>query len=83
MVVLHDIRSQIEKTDQQILDLLEQRVSLWRSLAEEGEVEFPDREGESEAIAMWVEEAADRGLDEIAVERVCRTVLGLCRRAGP
>lgn len=76
MVVFSSTNAQIEKLDQQMLDLLEQRALLYGELDEGGAVE-----GDEEIIEMWVEAGMERGLDEVAVERVSRAVLALSRKA--
>lgn len=77
MPVLHDVRGQIMKYDRQILDLLEARAKVCRDMREAGE----GFESEGGVLDRWMEEALDHGLDELALERVCRAVLGLCRRS--
>ncbi|MBI1934241.1 hypothetical protein HYS30_01110 [Candidatus Peregrinibacteria bacterium] len=67
----------MEKLDQQMLDLLEQRALLYSEAADEGKV----TEDDLEVIDLWVESGMERGLDEAAVERVCRAVLALSRKA--
>lgn len=75
MAVLSGLRTQLEKVDQQILELLEQRVMLFGEALEEGGVEADD-----DVVEAWVEAGMERGLDEAAVERVCRAVLTLSRK---
>lgn len=78
MVVFSGTSTQIEKLDQQILDCLEQRAQLYAEAADEGRMAGGDDE---EIIDAWVESGTERGLDEAAVERVCRSVLALSRKA--
>lgn len=77
MVVFSGTAAQIEKLDQQILDCLEQRAQLYADAADEGGM----AEDEEEIIDAWAESGAERGLDEAAVERVCRAVLALSRKS--
>lgn len=77
MAVFSGTNAQTAKLDQQILDCLEQRALLYRDAVDEGSL----HEEDEEVIDMWVESGAERGLDEAAVERVCRAVLALSRKA--
>lgn len=79
MPVLYDIRGQIVKFDRQILDLLEARMRVCREMREAGE----GVEDEDEVLDRWAEGAMERGLDDTGgIERVCRTVVSFCRKAG-
>lgn len=77
MAVFSSISAQVEKLDQQILDCLEQRALLYSEAADEGGID----ENEEEIVDTWVESGMERGLDEAALERVCRAVLTLSRKA--
>lgn len=77
MTVFSSTSARMEKLDQQMLDLLEQRALLYSEAADEGKVTDDDLE----VIDLWVESGMERGLDEAAVERVCRAVLALSRKA--
>lgn len=76
MAVLSSTNAQMEKMDQQMLDLLEQRALLYSEAADEGQATEDE-----EIIDRWVESGMERGLDEAAIERVCRAVLILSRKA--
>lgn len=77
MVVLNSTNVQIDKLDQQMLDCLEQRVLLYGEAVDEGGI----TEEDGEVMNRWVEWGMERGLDEAAVERVCRAVLALSEKA--
>lgn len=77
MAVFTSASAQMEKLDQQILDCLEQRALLYSEAADEGGI----TEEDEEIIDLWVESGMERGLDEAALERVCRAVLVLSRKA--
>ena len=77
MTVFSSAAAQMEKLDQQMLDLLEQRALLYSEAADEGKV----TEDDEEIIDLWVESGIERGLDEAAIERVCRAVLALSRKS--
>ena len=77
MTVFSSAAAQMEKLDQQMLDLLEQRALLYSEAADEGKV----TEDDEEIIDLWVESGMERGLDEAAIERVCRAILALSRKS--
>jgi len=72
-----DTRLQLEKLDQQIIQLLEERVQLCIEARERQE--SMDTDSEAEELSLWMEEAADRGLDEQIVEKIGRLTQRLCR----
>jgi len=69
-----DLQEQIEQLDEKIIDLLEER---WRlcTQASDGVSEL-----KADTLLFWTEEAGDRGLDEDAMEKVCRSVMSLSRK---
>ena len=77
MTVFSSTSVQMEKLDQQMLDLLEQRALIYSEAADEGKV----TEDDEEIIDLWVESGMERGLDEAAIERVCRAILALSRKS--
>jgi len=77
MTVFSSAAAQMEKLDQQMLDLLEQRALIYSEAADEGKV----TEDDEEIIDLWVESGIERGLDEAAIERVCRAILALSRKS--
>jgi len=64
-----DTQVRLRKLDEQLIDLLEQRVGLCSESEENGE----------ETMDFWIEHAIDREMDELRVEKICRTVMGFCR----
>ena len=72
----HDLQEQIEQIDAKVIDLLEYR---WR-LCNEVDEEVVEQRADS--IMFWAEEAAERGMSEDAAERICRSIISLCRK-GP
>ena len=77
MAILRRTNVQMDKIDQQMLDLLEQRALLYGEAVDEGGA----AEDDEEIVDMWVEWGMERGLDETAVERVCRSVITLSRKS--
>ncbi len=75
MIPVLDVQQQIEKIDLQIIKLLDDRAKLYSDIRAYGDTS----DGE-ETFALWVEEAADSGLDETIVEKICRLTMLLCKR---
>lgn len=78
MAVSHDLRSQLEKIDLQILDLLEQRVSLCQELLEEDE-DAVTPEYQADMLAAWEEAADERGWSLGALMKVWKGIVDLCK----
>lgn len=77
---LHDSRSFLIKIDEQIIRLLQDRVQQCAELSDSGN--GITAEEEAEILSYWLEEAGDLELDEAVVEKVCKLVLLLSRKAG-
>lgn len=75
MMALVDIAEQLEKIDQQIIHLLDERKQL---CMQSGGLE-PDQE--EELIGLWMEEGAERGMDEGRMEKLGKLIVMLCRRS--
>ena len=75
MITMTDIQAQLEKIDMQILDLLEERTRILQ-----GQGVGPEEAAES--AGLWLEEAADRGLDEARVEKIAKLIVGMCKATG-
>jgi hypothetical protein len=73
VAIIHELTGQIEKIDQKLIRLLEERLRL----CSDGRISL---EEESELLSFWIEEAADRGLDEGTTERIGKLVTLLCRK---
>ncbi len=78
MITMTESRLQVEKLDQQIFKLLEERMQLFEEARERDEG-LDLRVVEVEIISNWVEEASDRGMDEMTVEKIATFVGRLCR----
>jgi len=72
MMTLVDIQEQLEQLGQQIIKLLEEH----SEIAKRGNLTADE---ELEIVSMWVEEAAERGLDEARMERIAKSVIALSR----
>jgi len=74
MVTLADVQDRLEQLDTQIIALLHERVRICRETGRS-----LDGDQESELLSLWLEEAADRGMDEWKMERIAKLVLGMGR----
>ena len=74
-VVLDELQELLEKIDAKLIDLLTERANLCTRMKEDTNI------GESinDTVAYWMEEIAERGLDEEAAEKLCRAVIALCK----
>ena len=72
MMTLTDIQEQLELIDQQIIKLLEERVRMC-----EGQNLHAD--DELEMLSLWLEEAAEKGLDDAKMEKIAKFVIAMCR----
>ncbi len=71
MMTLTDIQEQLEQVDLQILKLLEERMHICsgHSLSADDKLDI---------LSVWLEEAADRGLDEARVEKIGKLTIAMC-----
>lgn len=71
-MTLVDIQEQLEKLDQQIIKLLEERVRICdgQNLSSDEELEL---------LSLWLEEAAEKGLDEGRMEKIGKLIIALSR----
>jgi len=80
MTPLHDTRPEITKIDEQLIQLLSDRVQRCIELRDSGNGITSDEE--EEILSYWLEEAADFELDEERMEKICQLILVLCRNSG-
>ena len=72
MMTITDIAEQLEQIDEQILKLFEERLRL----CEDQEITPND---ELNMLSLWLEEAAEKGLDEGKIEKIAKLVIALSR----
>lgn len=72
MMTLVDIIEELAKIDSQILNLLDERTRLCNGQHINGDDEM-------EMLSLWLEEAAEKGLDEGKIERMAKLVIALSR----
>jgi hypothetical protein len=71
MMTLTDIREQLEHLDLQIIKLLDERTHICagHSLSSDDKLDI---------LSLWLEEAADKGLDEVRVEKIGKLAIAMC-----
>jgi hypothetical protein len=72
----HDLREQIARIDEQIVDLLAQRVSLYEEAMENAE-DFAS--SDTDIVADWEAMADERGWSMTTMANICRWVQKLCK----
>lgn len=76
MATYFDIEDQLEGIDLNIISLLADRAKLVGTLDEPVTAETIE-----DTVAMWVEEAGEKGLDEAVLEKICKLVLLSSKKA--
>ena len=76
MATLEEILEQLEQIDLQILKLLRDRASVFAGLDEDAD--FTELDGD--IAAMWMEEAAELGLDDARAEKMAKVANGICKK---
>jgi hypothetical protein len=78
MPTTHDIREQIQKLDEQIVSLLEERLSLYGDMKED---EDDESDSMGSTVAEWEEMADERGWNAVVMGKIGRVVEELCKSA--
>jgi chorismate mutase len=76
-----DLRRQVDAIDRQLVELLSRRTVLVKQIMSQIDEEEPDKEREAQVLSNWLEEGFDYDLDEASVEKVCKTVMEMGRKA--
>lgn len=74
----HDVHDQLAKIDSQIIDLIGERMDLYRVALQEDE-EGLGTDHLAEALAEWEEAAEEKGWNAGLMAKICRGVVELCR----
>lgn len=72
MMTLTDIQEQLEQIDQELIKLIDERVRIC-----DGQDLSTDEE--LELLSLWLEEGAEKGLEEGKVEKIGKLLIALCR----
>ena len=78
MPVPRDIRDQLTKIDEQIIDLLSERTTLCQKALEEDEAAFGHAE-QAETLSDWEGAADERGMNITTMNHLCKLVMKLCQ----
>ena len=81
MPSVSDLRRQVDQVDRQIVELLARRTTMVKSVMRQLDEDEPDKGREAQVLSNWLEEGFDYDLDEPALEKVCKTVMELGRKA--
>ncbi len=76
-----DLRRQVDHVDRQIVELLSRRTHLVKQITSHLDEDEPDKERESQVLSNWLEEGFDFDLDEYSLEKVCKSVMEMGRKA--
>lgn len=74
----HDVHQDLEKIDRQIIDLISERMDLYRVAMEEDE-DGLSTDYTSAALADWEEAAEEKGWNAGLMAKVCRGIVDLCK----
>lgn len=78
MPVPQDIRHQLAKIDEQIIDLIAERATLCQKALEEDE-EALGSAYQAEVISDWEGAADERGLNMATMNHLCKMIIKLCQ----
>lgn len=67
----------LQQLDRQILDLLAERLELTESSVDADENETDDDAEEGSDLEWWIEEGAERGIDDATVEKIFKAINGV------
>jgi len=81
MPSLSDLRRQVDTVDRQLVELLSRRTLLVKHIMTQLDEDEPDKEREAQVLSNWLEEGFDFDLDEAALEKVCKTVMEMGKKA--
>ena len=81
MPSVSDLRRQVDAIDRQMVELLSRRTLLVKQVMNQIDEEEPDKEREAQVLSNWLEEGFDYDLDEASLERVCKQVMEMGRKA--
>ncbi len=81
MPSVSDLRRQVDAIDRQMVELLSRRTLLVKQVMNQIDEEEPDKEREAQVLSNWLEEGFDYDLDESSLERICKQVMEMGRKA--
>jgi chorismate mutase len=81
MASILDLRRQVDAIDRQLVELLSRRNVLVKQITSQLDEDEPDKAREAQVLSNWLEEGFDFDLDETMLEKVCKTVMEMGRKA--
>ena len=81
MPSVSDLRRQVDSIDRQIVELLSRRMHVVKQILTQLEGEDVDTGREAQVLSNWLEEGFDYDLDEASLDKVCRAVMEMGRKA--
>ncbi len=81
MASVSDLRRQVDALDRQVVELLARRMTILKQVLNQVEEDGPDKEREAQVLSNWLEEGFDYDLDESSLEKVCKAVMEMGRKA--
>ena len=81
MPSVSDLRRQVDAVDRQIVELLSRRTLLVKQIMTQLDEDEPDKDREAQVLSNWLEEGFDFDLDEAQLEKVCKQVMEMGRKA--
>ncbi len=66
--------NRLKQIDRQILDLLAERLELAENVEDDAEEEGDDDETGTSDLEWWIEEGAERGIDDATVEKLYKVI---------
>lgn len=76
-----DLRRQIDILDRQVVELLSRRNALVKQITRHLDEDEPDKAREAQVLSNWLEEGFDFDIDEASLEKVCKAVMDMGRKA--
>ena len=81
MPSVSDLRRQVDQLDRQMVEILSRRMTLIRQILRQLDEDEPDTDREAQVLSNWLEEALDYDLDEASMEKICKAVMEMGRKA--
>ena len=81
MPSVSDLRRQVDHIDRQLVELLARRTTMVKQIMTQLDEDEPDTGREAQVLSNWLEEGFDYELPEAPLEKVCKTVMDLGRKA--
>lgn len=81
MASVIDLRRQVDAIDRQVVELLSRRNVFVKQITTQLGEDEPDKAREAQVLSNWLEEGFDFEMDEVQLEKVCKSVMEMGRKA--